>query len=68
MRMSKINHERRESDLANGVCRVVGTMSGTSCDGLDVVMIEVSTFDEEVKWLAIRELGMVQGSHLASAT
>jgi len=53
--MTKINHERRESDLVNGVCRVVGTMSGTSCDGLDVVMIEVSTFHEEVRWLAIRE-------------
>ena len=53
--MAKINHEGRESDLVNGVCRVVGTMSGTSCDGLDVVMIEVSTFDEEVRWLAIRE-------------
>ena len=53
--MAKINHEGRESDLVNGVYRVVGTMSGTSCDGLDVVMIEVSTFDEEVRWLAIRE-------------
>ena len=71
--MAKINHEGRESDLVNGVYRVVGTMSGTSCDGLDVVMIEVSTFDEEVRWLAIREFAYPKSwvdrlRHLGSTT
>ena len=35
-------------------------MSGTSCDGLDVVVIEVSTFDEKVRWLAMREFAYPQ--------
>jgi len=32
----------------------MGTMSGTSCDGLDVALLEVSSSGLEVRWLALK--------------
>ena len=32
----------------------MGTMSGTSCDGLDVALLEVSSGGSEVRWLALK--------------
>lgn len=32
----------------------MGTMSGTSCDGLDVALLEVSSSGSEVRWLSLK--------------
>ena len=51
---TKITHDGRESCPEDTVCRVIGTMSGTSCDGLDVALLEVSSSGSEVRWLALK--------------
>ena len=51
---TKITHDGRESCPEDTVCRVIGTMSGTSCDGLDVALLEVLSSGSEVRWLALK--------------
>ena len=41
MRTTKIAHDAPKSCPEDTVWRVIGTMSGTSCDGLDVVLVEI---------------------------
>lgn len=52
MRTAKIAQAGPRSCPEDTVSRVVGTMSGTSCDGLDVVLIEVGPSGVEVNGLA----------------
>ena len=54
MRASKIAQVGSRSCPQDTVSRVVGTMSGTSCDGLDVVLIEVDPSGIEVMGLAFK--------------
>jgi len=41
VRTTKIAHDAPKSCPEDTVWRVIGTMSGTSCDGLDVVLVEI---------------------------
>ena len=41
MRTTKIAQDAPNSCPEDTVWRVIGTMSGTSCDGLDVVLVEI---------------------------
>ena len=54
MRATKIAQVGPRSCPQDTVSRVVGTMSGTSCDGLDVVLIEVDPSGMEVMGLAFK--------------
>ena len=51
---TKITHDGRPSCPEDTVYRVMGTMSGTSCDGLDVALLEVSSSGSDVRWLALK--------------
>ena len=52
---AKIAHDRPKPCPEDTVLRVVGTMSGTSCDGLDVALIEIEADGLGVRWLALKE-------------
>lgn len=58
---TKIAHGDPKACPSDTVCRVVGTMSGTSCDGLDVALIEVDAEGAQVRWLALREFPYPEG-------